>query len=91
MRQNSHSRRQILTNIIHAFDYFGEPVAPLTMANQTVFRTKSGGCCGLTITVLILWFTVARCLIMINRDGAKVSQVNVGLNLMNRDSPDFDF
>lgn len=80
-----------LTGIIYAFDFFGEPVASLNMAGCTRFRTKFGGSCGLSISMLIFWFTVTRYIMMIGRDGAKVSQVNLGLDLMDPSSPDYNF
>jgi hypothetical protein len=53
---------------LHAFDWWGEPVAPLNMRGQTTHTTSGSGVVGLVITVLLLWFTQIKIMKMINRD-----------------------
>jgi hypothetical protein len=48
---------QGMRRFLHAFDWWGEPVAPLNMKGQTTHTTSGSGIVGLVITALLLWFT----------------------------------
>jgi hypothetical protein len=65
-----------LKGVIYAFDFFGEPVAPINMDGRPIYKTKLGGLSGMTIMALLAWFTIMRFIMMINRENAIVSEVN---------------
>jgi hypothetical protein len=52
--------------VLHSFDWWGQPVAPLNMRGKTVFTTSVGGIAGVLISVLILWFSQTKIMKMIN-------------------------
>jgi hypothetical protein len=46
--------------LIQVFDMKGEPVAPLNMVGQSVYKTTFGGLVRILVTGIILCFTIKR-------------------------------
>ena len=81
--------RKKIDGFLHSFDKFGEPVANLNMKGKTHYKTRLGGLCGLTVFGLIAWFIVVRGQKMINRIEPVIHEVTQGMNLMAKDTPQF--
>jgi hypothetical protein len=57
-----------LTPVLHAFDKFGEPVAPLNIKGQSTYKTHFGGLVGLLIYTLMIWYMISRLTKLDNRE-----------------------
>ena len=77
--------------VLHSFDWWGEPVAPLNLRGQTVYTTSCGGLTGLVIAVLILWFTQIKFQKLFNRDEPYLTQIQQPLDLVAPDTPAYNF
>ena len=80
---------KLTRSVLHSFDWWGEPVAPLNMRGQTVFTTSFGGVMGLVITVLMMWFTQTKVKRMINNDDPYLGQIDQPFDLMDPNTPEY--
>ena len=81
--------RKKIDGFLHSFDKFAEPVANLNMNGKSHYKTRLGGFCGLTVFGLIASFIVVRGQKMINRVEPIIYEVTQGMNLMSKDTPQF--
>jgi CBS-domain-containing membrane protein len=65
----------LVRGVVHWFDLFGEPIAPLNIKGQTKLTTIFGGVVGMLVTGLILWFLETRLVKMVTLDDAIMAEV----------------
>jgi hypothetical protein len=83
--------KKFVKKIVTYFDLYGEPVASLNVDGASVLTTVPGGVVGFVVVVMIVWFSILRGEIMINRKHARKIEVNQGLDLMAADTPVVNF
>ena len=69
-----------LSNVVKAFDKFGEKVSFNHKGNDT-YRTKLGGFFGFATYVTVLAFTLTRVIKMVEKTSTTLYEVTLGLDL----------
>ena len=79
-----------INSVVHKFDRFSEPVANINMNGKSRYTTRVGGCFGLLIYSLLVWFVIVRIEKMMERREPVMYEVTQGMNLMAANSPSYN-
>ena len=79
-----------INSVVHKVDRFSEPVANINMNGRSRYTTRVGGCFGLLIYSLLVWFVIVRIEKMMERREPVMYEVTQGMDLMAAGSPTYN-